>query len=214
MKKTLALVLALVMALCAMSVSVFAFSFNADFEDGSVGEWTTHGGPGNLSVVDGELLTSGRWNGAFKTACSLGTIPAGTYEVVLDIYADPSDMDIDGAITYTVHIVNGVDGNLDGTDYISENFVITSGTKETVSLVFVVESDWTDAFLAVNTIEHDPWARSPEFKIDNVVIAAADASEAPATEEAPAEEPAETGLALAVVPMIVAALAVVVSKKR
>lgn len=235
MKKTFALMLALVVALCAMSISAFAVSF--DFEDGSLGDWYTHGGQGNLSVVDGALLTTGRWNGAFKTAYALGTLTAGTtYDICLDIYAPVSDFDIDGAITYTIHIVNaGEENNLDGNDYASEKFVITSGEWTTVSFTYTPDADATYAVLAVNTIEHDPWARSPEFSIDNVSVTEG-VAETPAVEEPPAEEtpvvedtpveetpveetpvesePAETGLALAVVPMIVAAAVVALSKKR
>ena len=244
MKKTFALVLVFVIALCAMSITASATSFIFfNFNDDYIGDWTTHGGAGNLSIVDGALLTSGRWNGAFKTAYSLGDFKAGTYEVVLDIYAPVSDMDIDGAITYTIHIVNGEGtGNLDGADYASANFVIPSGEWAGISYIFTLDTDVTDAILAINTIEHDPWARSPEFSIDNVHFGDAinddierpldeeveidvpvgDETEDIGTPEVPVEDvidteiesPAETGLALAVVPMLVAAAAVVLSKKN
>ena len=240
MKKTLALVLALVVALCAMTISAFALSY--DFEDGSVGGWTTHGGPGNLSVRDGMLLTSGRWNGAFMTAHDLGALSAGkTYTVSLDVFANASDLDIDGAITYTVRVIDysstGVldGGSMDnGVTIAVSDYVVTSGELTAIDLQFTPEADIEYAMVAINTIQHDPWARSPEFFIDNVALAEGAAVvedtpvDEPAVEDTPAdepvvedtpadeptvEEPAETGLVFAVVPAVIA-LAVVAFKER
>ena len=56
------------------------------------------------------------------------------------------------------------------------------------------------------------------FKCKKLIISPAveetPADDTPAVEEPKEEKPADTGLALAVVPMIVAAAAVVLSKKR
>ncbi len=248
MKRTFALVLALVVALSAMTVCAFALSY--DFEDGLVGDWNTHGGQGNLSVVDGKLLTSGRWNGAFKTSHDLGALTAGTtYTVTVDFYADPSDMDIDGAINYSILIIDySSSGVMDGAamdlpEFAKHDVTIATGTAETVTFTFTPDADIANALIAINTINHDPWAKSPEFYIDNVSVVEGGApavedtpvdepADAPVedepvdapvedepvdapVEDTPAEEtPAETGLALAVVPGVIALAAVALSKKR
>lgn len=173
MKRTLAVIMALVLAVSCMMVSALALSF--DFEDGSLDEWTTHGGQGSLSIVDGALFTTGRWNGAYKTAYALGTLEAGTtYTFTLDFYAEPTDFDVDGKMTFTVSIVNGEDGdlnnNLDGENYHTENFTVPTGEWSTVSFEYAPEADATYAIFCVNTIDHYAWDCAPEFYIDNVVI--------------------------------------------
>lgn len=173
MKKTLAIILTMVFAVSCMMVSAFAVSF--DFEDGSLDNWTTHGGQGNLSVVDGALFTTGRWNGAFKTAYPVGTLEANnTYTFTLDFYAEPTDFDVDGHMTVTVSIVNGYNGdlnnNLDGEDYCAENFSVPTGEWTTITFEYVPETDATYAIFCVNTINHYAWDCAPEFYIDNLVI--------------------------------------------
>lgn len=173
MKKILAIALATVFAVSCMMLSAFALGF--DFEDGSLDEWTTHGGQGSLSVVDGALYTSGRWNGAYKTAYPLGTLEAGkTYNFSLDFYAEPTDFDVDGQMTFTVSIVNGfnddLNNNLDGEDYISVNFTVPTSEWSTVSFEYAPETDATYAIFCVNTINHYAWDCQPEFYLDNVVV--------------------------------------------
>lgn len=173
MKKFFAIALATVFAVSCMMLYAFALSF--DFEDGSLDEWTTHGGQGSLSVVDGALYTSGRWNGAYKTAYALGTLEAGkTYNFSLDFYAEPTDFDVDGQMTFTVSIVNGfnddLNNNLDGEEYIAVNFTVPTGEWSTVSFEYAPETDATYAIFCVNTINHYAWDCQPEFYLDNVVV--------------------------------------------
>lgn len=60
--------------------------YSANFDDGSVGDWTPRG-PVTLAVQDGALLTTGRtadWNGPALDLTGI-IAPGGTYEISLDV---------------------------------------------------------------------------------------------------------------------------------
>ena len=223
MKKTLALVLALVMALCAMSVSVFAEEIvlfdNAEGQQVTVSTdpWDGFGvgvAPVNGSSV-GELsieeVVAYAEAGATLTMVytSTGCWGADAHpEIEFNVW-EPEEL------TESIAFVNTVneDGTITGTVNLGDvlaNYIEFGG--DVASIVDCGIQLWAQDFLLHKlVISTDAPVETPATEEE---APAEDVEEAPATEEAPAEEPAETGLALAVVPMIIAALAVVVSKKR
>lgn len=231
MKKILALVLALAMALCAMSISVFAENIvlfdNADGDtlgivdpwDGfgigvavnekTVGEvtlddvkaWATQGGVKVVMVFSTTAFATWQthapeiqfncWDNeeALQTNFEVTDLGDGKYQGVVEIDTLVANLEAAGL---TVDGINNL-----GIQVWCDNFTL-------YSLSVLTGGETVDAPVAEE--------EAPAEEVEEVPAE----EEAPATEEAPAEEtePAETGLALAVVPMLVAAAAVVISKKR
>ncbi len=229
MKKILSMVLALALVL-AMSVSVLAVGY--DFSDGDVvpAEWEQHWGGKQFAIVDGALFVERVTdnNSFFSAGFLAGDFKAGVgYTVKADIWFDDADY---GS---TVLWIGLVQDNFDGTVYGSAEQSLAAGEVANLVFTFTPETDLTNVWFSSKQNVWNPQGVS--YYLDNVSITEGiedipveePADEAPVEEvpagdtttEAPAEDttteaPAETGLALAIVPMIVAAAAVVLSKKN
>ena len=229
MKKILSMVLALALVL-ALTVSAAAISYNFD-DEVIPAEWEQHWGGKNFSIVDGALFVDRLTdqNSYYSTGFVAGDFAAGvTYTVKVDLWFDDAEY---GSTTLWAGLV---DAGFDGTIYAEAQETLEAGTVANLVFTFTPDADVTNVWFST---KQNVWAgQGVDYYIDNVSITEG-AEEAPAdevveettTEEAPADEvveettteapdteeaPAETGLVLAVVPMLVAAVAVVASKRR
>ncbi len=139
-----------------------------DFSDGSIGDWTTHAGTSPLSVSNGELVTSGRWNIAFGTGHNLDIYAGAAYTVDLDVYAPDTDGTSDGDVVLTIAVR---DGGLDGTSVVEKNYTINVNERSHIRLDFVADSDIKDAILSVSFLGEGWSGYSPSsMRLDNVLV--------------------------------------------
>ena len=240
MKKIFALALALVLALCAMSVSVFAETItlfnNADGDsfrtDGTFCDPWDGFGIGSVAVNEkaiGELsldeikaiTTAGDAKVVMEFACaSFATWQTESPELQFNNWDDEENLQVNSELTdlgdgkwmavwslddcYAKLTATGLtidDVRCLGVQLWADQFVLYS--------VKIVTGD--DAVIEVPTVDETP-AEDVEGPVtdEDMVVDVPVEDDAPTADEAPAE----TGLALAIVPMIVAAAAVVLSKKN
>lgn len=225
MKKFFAILFA---AMLVVSLSVTAFAVAYDFEDGVVPvEWEQHWGAKQFAIVDGALFVERVTdnNSYFSAGFNAGEFKAGvTYCVSADIWFEDAEY---GATPLWIGLVQD---NFDGTVYGSAEQNLSAGEVATLTFYVTPEADLTNVWFSSKQNTWNPQGVS--YYLDNVSItegAEAPVEETPVVEEpveetpveeTPVEEtpvesePAETGLTLAVVPMIVAAAVVALSKKR
>ena len=211
MKKILALVLALSLTI-AMTVSVSAFEGSAEIAlyVGNSVDWTFyHGDP---VTVDGPGEYTFTFNGVGQDAENF------TVVFIKDMAVEnqeatasnlPSDIEI---ITKSLKI-NGVEIEL------TEGYPTTLNESGVFDVCYF--NIWATSYFdnlglgMVDTVEVTVEIKVPETEEAPAEDTTTEAPAEDTTEEAPAdEEPADTGLALAVVPAIVALAAVALSKKR
>ena len=228
MKKILALVLALALALCAMSVSVFAEEIvlledangwaqvdpAAPWDGFGIGVAVNDKLVGDITLDDVKAIAAaGGAKLVLEFSCSsIATWQTTSPEAQFNCWDNEEALQVNSELT-----------ELGDNRYIA--------TFEFDALVANLEAAGL-TLDGVNNLGIQVWAN--DFVLYSAkIVTDGDAAvetpaeeEAPATEEAPVEEetvveeptteeaPAETGLALAVVPMIVAAVAVVASKRR
>ncbi len=241
MKKIFALALALVLALCAMSVSVFAETItlfnNPDGDtfktDGTFCDPWDGFGIGSVAVNEkalGELsldeikaiTTAGGAKVVMEFTCvSFATWQTESPELQFNNWDNEENLQVNAELTdlgdgkwmavwnlddcYTKLTDSGLtidDVRCLGVQLWADQFAL-------YSLKIVTDGDTID----VPAVEEAPAEDVEAPAEDTTTEAPAEDVEAPA-EDTATEAPAETGLALAIVPMIVAAAAVVLSKKN
>lgn len=230
MKKFLALALALIMAVCVMSVSVFADElvvFDKPEGDnlGGVDSWCGVGytdGYGNLgeprAYLEGVLDLD-----QIKTLFTMGgTKFEYTFGASVIDYASkggPSANINFGIEVYTPVTITELGGGMyKGEVELDELLAAWEAAGYTVDgpefVGFVIQI-WCGDFVLYNAkfITDGPIPEAPAVEEEPAVEEPA-VEDTPVAEEPAEEEPAETGLALAVVPMIVAMAAVALTKKR
>ncbi len=220
MKKIIALVLALTMAICAMSVCVFAYdapvTLGLYFGDPDNGGW---GATDTVEVEKPGVYTLTYEGNAKNLQWVIIKTATGNQET------EPTSIPAGTIIRVTELNLDGVVYTFDGGSATYDYAVGANGTIEDQLLNIYTGAAHIDNAPATVSKLVLTFAVDPDNIVDEPAEEEAPAEEAPATEEeveAPAEEeapateeaPAETGLALAVVPMLVAAAAVVISKKR
>ena len=216
MKKILAIAVAVVMAM-ALSISVFADDvlFSHDFTDAHADGWwedTSVNGFGSdadfiaalktegaVLRVYGDLSGGGQWG--FQSTVSWKNVlvktvddPSDADNQVIYVPAEGDYLEVDAAT-----VIAGCDAI--GCDLSGYNWINGSGAGDTTKIEVVIP------------------AAAEEPAADETAEAPADdaaAEEAPAADEAPAAEAAapSTGIALAVIPAVIAMAAVAVSKKH
>ncbi len=233
MKKIFALVLALVMALCAMSVSVFAETItlfnNPDGDtfktDGTYTDPWDGFGLGNVAVNEkafgdltiDEIKTITLEGGAkviMEFACaSFATWQTKSPELQFNNWDNEEALQVNSELT---DLGNGKWMAVWSLDDCYANLINAGLTVDDIRCLGV--QIWADQFVLYNVKIVTGDDAAVEAPVEDEVPVVEDTpvvDDTPDVEDAPADEvPAETGLALAVVPMIVAAAAVALTKKR
>lgn len=233
MKKILAVVVAVIMA-CTLSLSVFAEDLFTLTELSS--------GDGGVTIADGYTLTG--WcpsliteyqfpdvMTAFKEAiqtegAKIEVITSGPINGIL-LQSYP----LDGGSSYTHIIYNEftsseADGRtvsvFDAAGFVSTYTSTPHGDDATVTLSmdnvlnFAVDASEGTVLYGVRVYTDDAAEETPAESTDTTAETDTTTDDTTTTTEpeTPAETPAETGIVLAVLPMAVAAAAVVISKKK
>ncbi len=206
MKKILSIALAMIMVM-ALSVNVFA---DIDL----TGEATY---PANATIIIPIPEGVNATNGQTITISAKGTSDNNAVRIYLSNSGDSNGR------TTEICTLEVVDGAFEGSfDFVIDSTGGIEGTVDPTSII-VKGPDWQTP-LANTTLEvlsivgvDAPAAETPAA--DDTTAPAADdttapADEAPAADTAETSEPADTGIVLAVLPMAIAAAAVVVSKRK
>ena len=209
MKKLFAIVVA---AMLVMAMSVSAFAATASIITDAAKETQAEVSNIMFNLPEGVAFETGD----VVTVHIKGTADNTTVRIYL---TDP----VDNGRVCDVVMIDVIDGAF---DYTGEISVVADGSIQgsaAPSVLILKGPDWqtplSNITVEVVEITSDKIVAAEEAPVETPVEEEAPAEEAPVEDtpavEAPADEaPAETGLALAIVPMIVAAAAVILSKKN
>ena len=220
MKRIFAIALAAMMALC-LCVSVFA-DYDEPFTMGLyVGGWGDVGTvvvdkPGTYTITASKIDSSD-WiiikNAAGETVPT--SVPAGTVIRVTSLVINGTAVTFDSGDVYDY--VVPADQTIENIIYLSPSFggsdhiVNRPETFSSVEITFVVDPDNASADTAAPATTTEPDTTPAETTAPE---ASAPAASAPATTTPSAPAAPKTGIALAVVPAVMALAAVAVSKKH
>lgn len=205
MKKILAM-LVVVMLVAACTVSAFAYSITTNFSDNDnngkaveectlVGDWYSD-----------KFATS--WKNGTEWSAFIDALNAEDATLVITCDGNVTRIGFQSDVANIEHAVETVDG------------VVTVAAADLLATCgealegfgwcnFIISGD---AGTVIKSVEISNGEETPAEEVENTETPAGETTEN--TETAEETTPAETGIALAVVPMMVAAAAVVVSKRR